>query len=119
MKLHHRLTPMVLIAAAALVGSCSDKATNPNNNPPVVLELNSGDIPNGGTYVHTFANAGTYNYHCTHHTMSGSVVVSAGQPAAAGVTIANNSYSPTPAMVGINGTVTWTNTGTTHTVTSN
>ena len=115
MKFRHRLTPVALLALAALVSSCNDKTTNPTNNPP--LELNSGDIASGTNFSHTFLNAGTYNYHCVHHSMSGSVIVSTG-PATATVTIADNSYSPASVTVGVNATVTWHNTGTIHTVTS-
>jgi plastocyanin len=52
--------------------------------------------------------------------MTGSVVVGgAGSPASAGVTITDNAFNPTPAAVATGGTVTWTNNGSTHTVTSN
>lgn len=39
-------------------------------------ELNSESLSNGATYSHTFAVAGTYDYHCGIHTsMKGKVVV--------------------------------------------
>lgn len=103
-------------AANALSGSASTVITVIN-----VLELNSGNIPNGGIYQHTFANAGTYNYHCAIHglAMAGTVVVAGGQPASASVNIGNNFYSPASVSVAPGGTVTWTNNGSTHTVTSN
>jgi len=83
-------------------------------------ELDSGNIGNGGTYSHTFANAGTYNYFCTIHGagMAGTVTVANGQPASAAVTIEDNLFNPATVSVAPGGTVTWTNTGTTHTVTS-
>jgi plastocyanin len=123
MRSRRRLTPLAtlaLIAMVALVASCSDKATNPTGGGGGggTKELNSGDILNGQSFVHTFANAGTYNYHCVHHTMSGSVIVHDGQPMSATVTIGASSYSPTPAHVAPGGTVTWNNNGPTHTVTS-
>ena len=125
MRSHRRLTPLVtlaLVAMVALVASCSDKATNPTGGGGGggTMELNSGDIPNGQTFAHTFNTAGTYNYQCAHHTMSGTVIVADGHPANVGVTIGASSYSPTPANVDLGGTVTWTNNGgVPHTVTSN
>lgn len=112
---------LLLIAGMVWTTSCSND-NNVTNPPPMGnLELNSGNIANGGTYVHTFANAGTYNYHCTIHGagMAGSVTVVAGQPATAAVTINDNSYAPPNATVAPGGTVTWTNNGSPHTVTSN
>lgn len=38
-------------------------------------ELNSGNLANGQTYSHTFTTAGTYNYHCTIHTMMKAKVI--------------------------------------------
>ncbi len=38
-------------------------------------ELNSGDISPGGAYTHTFNTLGTFNYHCVHHAMNGSITV--------------------------------------------
>ena len=103
-------------AANALTGSASTVITVTD-----VKELNSGSIANGGTYQHTFANAGTYSYFCTIHGtgMAGTVVVAGGQPASASVSIQNNFYSPATVSVAPGGTVTWTNNGSTHTVTSN
>lgn len=120
MKLHHRLAPIALMAIVALVASCSNKATNPNNPTPV-LELNSGDIAaTGGQYPHTFASAGTFNYRCTRHSgMTGSVTVVNGAPMTASVSITDNVFTPGTASVAPGGTVTWTNNGNSlHTVTS-
>lgn len=39
-------------------------------------ELNSGVLPNGGTYQHVFQTAGGFGYHCTvHPTMQAAVAV--------------------------------------------
>ena len=83
------------------------------------LELDSGLIPNGGTYVHTFAAAGVYPYYCVIHGpgMQGTVNVVAGGPQTAAVTIENNRFNPESVIVAPGGTVTWTNFGVT-TVTS-
>ncbi len=103
-------------AANALTGSASTVITVTD-----VKELNSGAIATGGVYQHTFANAGTYNYFCTIHGtgMAGTVIVASGQPASASVSIQNNFYSPATVSVAPGGTVTWTNNGSPHTVTSN
>lgn len=38
--------------------------------------FDSGSIPSGGTWSHTFASAATFTYHCTPHpTMTASVVI--------------------------------------------
>lgn len=40
-------------------------------------ELSSDTLSQGGTYSHTFTQAGTYDYHCAIHTsMKGKVIVS-------------------------------------------
>jgi plastocyanin len=83
------------------------------------VELSSGNLGNGGTYSHTFACLGTYPYHCSiHPSMHGSVTVSAGGPASASVSIQDFNFNPSSVTVGPGGTVTWTNNGSTHTVTS-
>ena len=39
-------------------------------------EINSGSIPNGGTYAHTSTNSGNYDYHCgIHPSMKGTIKV--------------------------------------------
>jgi predicted lipoprotein with Yx(FWY)xxD motif len=43
----------------------------------------SGNLATNRTFSHTFANAGTYTYHCAlHPSMTGKVIVSAARPAA-------------------------------------
>ena len=49
--------------------------------PPDVPPFNSGDIPAGQVYLHSFSEPGTYRYFCTHHEaggMLGTVIVKAG-----------------------------------------
>jgi plastocyanin len=56
--------------------------TNHDNSPHTVTQdgggFDSGNLPPGGTYVHTFTQAGVYNYHCVYHYwMTGTVIVKA------------------------------------------
>jgi len=112
-----------LVALLALTSSCSDKPTNPGNGSGGVgtRELDSGNLLNGEQYMHTFANSGTFGYHCTIHPgMTGSVTVVGGAAMAASVTITDFQFTPSTVSVAPGGTVTWTNNGATaHTVTSN
>ena len=39
------------------------------------VSFSSGTISSGGTYQFTFENAGTYNYKCTIHGFTGTVIV--------------------------------------------
>ena len=121
----HPLATLSLFALLALVPSCS-RSTAPagggGGGGTGAKELDSGNLANSAQYMHTFAIAGTFDYHCAIHglSMSGSVVVVNGAPMNVAVTIANNNYTPATASVAPTGTITWTNTGTsTHTVTSN
>jgi plastocyanin len=115
------LTVMLLTLVAASVPGCGgDNGTNPGGGGGT-KELDSGVIANGGTYMHTFSTAGTYNYCCTIHgcaAMNAKVTVAGGNPATDAVTITNNAFSK-DAAVSVGGTVTWTNNGSNHTVTSN
>lgn len=111
------LTLLTLLVASA--PGCSKNSTNPAGGGPP-KELNSGTLGNGDTYVHTFATAGTYHYCCDIHgcaQMSADVIVAGGNPNTAGVTITNNAFSGN-VSVNVGGTVTWTNNGSNHTVTS-
>lgn len=38
-------------------------------------ELGSGTLSNGKTYSHTFSTKGTYNYHCSIHTMMKATII--------------------------------------------
>lgn len=55
--------------------------TNKDSAPHTVTsdsgsELSSGSLSNGQTYTHTFTTAGTYNYHCSVHSMmKGEIIV--------------------------------------------
>ena len=113
---------------AALLASCKNNSTSPSygntgggGGGGGALELNGNLTASGGSYAHMFNTAGTFNYHCTIHGtgMAGSVIVVAGSNASAAVEISNNKYTPPSVSVMPGGTVTWTNIGVTHTVTSN
>jgi plastocyanin len=111
-----------LIAALAIVASCNNSNNNGGILTPPARELDSGNIANGGVFPHTFHATGTFNYHCTIHGtgMAGQVIVVPGASASQAVTIGpGNFYNPNSVSVDTGGTVTWTNTGVTHTVTSN
>jgi len=73
----------------------------------------SGAMP-GGTFTSApFSFAADYNYICGIHgaTMAGKVSVQAGGPATANVTIVDFAFNPPVVVVGVGGTVTWTNNG--------
>jgi plastocyanin len=118
------LLAMALVAAASCSssGGGNSSPTAPGNGGGGAPELNSGDFGPGANYEHRFATAGTFSYHCVHHSpMTGSVVVSA----AATEMLVNvsivSSTAPFPAAtVKPGGQVVWTNnSGMVHTVTSN
>lgn len=53
--------------------------TNATSAPHTVTaaSFDSGTIPSGGTYSHTFTQAGTFSYHCAFHpNMTGTIIVS-------------------------------------------
>ena len=114
---------MLVFAGALTIYSCggSSSSTNPGGGGGGGLELNSGDIPNGGNYAHVFANAGSFSYHCIYHAgMTGTVVVNSGG-STMDTTFAMSTGAAYPTITcKVGGTVHWTNnTGTKHTVTSN
>lgn len=122
--LKSRLLAAILVTAA-LATSCKSGGYSSSTNPAPTQtprELDSGDFGAGGTFQHTFAVAGTYRYHCIHHSpMTGSVVVSDNAPGTtAAVSITSSVMAFPAATVRPGGTVTWTNnSGLVHTVTSN
>lgn len=116
------LRGLVLAVGLVAAAGCGSKGTGYGTNPGNTLELNSGDISPGAGYEHRFNAAGTFNYHCIHHSpMTGSVVVSASAADTVATVAITSSTSPFPAAsVKPGGRVVWTNnTGMLHTVTSN
>lgn len=112
----------VVVAGLAIGGCGGDKSTDPGGGN-TGLELDSPDIGQNGTFSHTFTAAGTFTYHCRFHGfMHGEVDVQTPGPGAPGLangTISGSAFTPNPIVIGVGGTVTWTNNdGTTHSVTS-
>ena len=111
----------IVLGAAVSCGGGSGDATGPAGGG-VPRELNSGDFGPGASFQHRFNTAGTFPYHCIHHSpMTGSVVVSASAPDTLVNVSITSDHAPFPgATVKTGGRVAWTNnTGTVHTVTSN
>jgi len=111
-----------VLAAWAACGNDDYSSGSPSSPPSGKLELNSGDFGPGASYQHRFASAGTFPYHCVHHSpMTGSVNVSAGAvDTLVSVSITSSTSPFAAASVKPGGRVVWTNnTGMIHTVTSN
>jgi len=116
-------TRLLAIALATAIGvaSCGGGSSKPTAPSGGGGELNSGDFGGGATFQHRFLTAGTFPYHCIHHSpMTGSVQVS--DAAADTVVNVNITSDTTPfagATVKTGGRVVWkNNTGMVHTVTS-
>lgn len=112
--------PLALASLLALT-SCSKDSNSPTSPGGTTRELNSSDLAQGGSYAHTFANAGTYPYHCARHTsMTGTVTISNGGADSALVHITGFAFAPQSApAVKPGGTVRWVNDDSAlHTVTS-
>ena len=117
------LASLTLVLAVIACGE--DKGTS----PVLAKELDSpallGATAGSQNYIHGFANAGTYRYHCkyhttAHHRMAGTVVVEDQGPDSAFVSIFQGAFDPDIATVRTGGQVRWQNfdDGVHHTVTS-
>lgn len=83
--------------------------------------FNSGTLTAPASFSHVFPTTGTVHYHCNFHVtmgMVGTVVVAAGGPASVTVTASGMTFSPSSVTIMPGGTVNWSITGGTHTVTS-
>jgi hypothetical protein len=116
---------LTLILSLSVLACGEDKSTS----PPPAIELDSpfllGATSGSQNYIHTFANAGTYPYHCKLHTTAlhregGTVFVIDQGPDSVFVSIFEGAYHPDSVVVRPNGQVRWQNfdDGTHHTVTS-
>ena len=125
MSKSHALVPLafaVCLLAAWLV-ACNKK-DNPVSPPPPG-ELNGSLAGGGGTFSHTFASAGTFNYHCSIHpsctSLAGSIVVvapgtpiqnrvlSISQSGGGGIYPSCSTLSVSRDTVQVGDSVTWTN----------
>ena len=124
MRFHRRVSlpivAMLAVLAVLALAQCSSKNKSTN---PVSREMDSRDLLLSATYSHQFSTAGTFPYHCVHHSsMHGMVIVS--DSAAPGdtlmaVLIQNIAFQVTPVTIRTGGRVTWTNNdNVAHTVTS-
>ena len=120
-----RLVGLTGLLAALTLLSCQDKETN----PAPAVELDSpgllGAVSGSQNYVHVFAQAGRFDYHCAYHTNAhhreaGLVFVHDGGQDSAFVSIIQGAYHPDTVTVRPNGQVRWQNfdDGVHHSVTS-
>jgi len=121
------LTGVGCVAAIAVIWACSsnNNPMNPGGGGGGGPELNSGGVPPGGVYQHTFASAGNFPYHCTiHAAMTGNSVTvdaaSANDSAFVQIVSASSpGFSPSSVTIKPGGHVRWINAhSVTHTVTS-
>ena len=77
-RIRNLLPVLALATAFAVAGTGCSKSDDDPTGPAVPRELDSGNIATGQRYVHTFANAGAYGYHCTiHPSMTGTITAAA------------------------------------------
>jgi plastocyanin len=121
-----RFIALAALAAALIVSSCSNKSgttyptTGGGGGGVVADPFNSGVFTNG-RFVHTFATAGDFGYHCLVHgnAMRGTVHVANGLADSAKVNITDPmSYAPVTINVKPGGYVWWVASGSAHSVTT-
>lgn len=84
--------------------------------------FDSGTLTAPAGFDHMFPTAGQVGYHCNFHVASGmvgTVVIAAGGDSSATVTASGMTFTPSSVTIRPGGTVHWSITGGTHTVTSN
>ncbi len=122
-----------ILAGALLAAGCSKSSysTSPTygmtgggggGGGGTTTSFDSGSLTAPAGFDHTFSTAGTFGYHCIYHQsagMVGTVVVATGGAASATVTASGTSFSPPTVTIAPGGSVHWSITGGTHTVTSN
>src|SRR5512143_480615 len=89
---------LALAGAWGCSSSSNSNPTGPGGGGGGTLELNSGDFGQNATYQHRFFTAGSYPYHCIHHSpMTGTVTVSASATDTVVDVSITSSTSPFPA----------------------
>ena len=90
--------PMTLTVRAGTTVTWTNQDSSTHTVTAVAGGFDSGNMPQGMTFSHTFPSAGTYAYRCNiHQYMTGSVIVQ-GLSAAA-----DPASQPTPRHGGVNG----------------
>jgi plastocyanin len=114
-----------LTLALSLPGCAKDKGTSPTPSMELDSPAMLGATSGSQNYIHNFADAGTYPYHCRYHTtsahrMAGTIVVGGGGQDSAFISIFEGAFDPPMATVKPGGQVRWQNfdDGVHHTVTS-
>ena len=108
------------LVAVVLISGCSSSDSNKVTNPPSTTEpFESGDLSHNGSFQHTFATAGSFNYRCRHHVgMTGSITVTASASDSQLVTFGDNFFPAPASAIKPGGHIRWINGGNnTHTVT--
>ena len=120
-----RLVPFAVLFAMSLSCGRTADSTNTSTAPELDSPYLLGATTGSQNYIHAFASAGQYPYHCKLHTTvnyreGGLVVVSAQGADSAYVTIFTGAFHPDTVIVKPGGPVRWQNfdDGTHHTVTS-
>jgi plastocyanin len=120
-----RVSSVAGFALVVLLSGCAAKhsaPSNPGGGGGAAKEMDSPDIPPGGSYTHRFFTAGDFAYHCRFHApMTGTATVNASAADTTFDVSITSATSPFPASsVKPGGTITWHNNDThTHSVTSN
>ena len=111
----------VVAATVVAFAGCSDDDDDPYNpgpNPPAGFD--SGTLNAGASFSRTFSTAATIGYHCTFHRsmgMTGTITVVGGGADSALVTASGMVFTPATVSIKPGGTIRWSVTGGTHTVT--
>ncbi len=125
------LAATLVLAGGAIVAGCS-KSSSPTNpygggggggggGGATDTPFDSGSLAAPANFSHTFPTAGTVGYHCSFHAVMQAVVIvdASAASTSASVNVANFAFTPDTVRIKPGGTVSWSVTSGTHTVTSN